>query len=196
MSDPSALQFCATSLGYVVRVIGKGTLKQSPTVREFTMRCVKDEGLTIVLDLSSCGYLDSTFLGCLVGLNQNCCPSDNRRFKLFVPPGDRSRLFGLTQIDSILHFVDDLPQGLDEFRALGGETLNTEELGRHVMDSHERLAQLGGPDAASFQSVADRLRKEEGGRRKAEGGRRKEEGGRRKEEGGRRKEDEEEMGSE
>ena len=40
--------------------------------------------------------------------------------------------------------------------------LPTYDLGRHIMECHRRLAELGGSQAASFRSIADHLARELG----------------------------------
>src|SRR5689334_5995318 len=64
MSAPSVVKVGRTTSGYRLRVEGTGTMRESPAVGEFAERSLRDGTSTLVVDLSACDYLDSTFLGC------------------------------------------------------------------------------------------------------------------------------------
>ena len=53
-----------------LRVEGRGTMLQSPTVRRFGEQCLGNNAGTFRLDLSRCSYVDSTFLGTLLFLQR------------------------------------------------------------------------------------------------------------------------------
>ena len=69
MDEPCTLAIRRTESGYLFRVVGRGTMQASPTVQEFVCSAL-DDGADVVLDLSACEYLDSTFLGCLLILDK------------------------------------------------------------------------------------------------------------------------------
>ena len=73
MSDPCTLTIHRTKFGYLLRLVGRGTMRESPTVRDFACGAIED-GAEFVVDLSACEYLDSTFLGCLVLLHKHTNP--------------------------------------------------------------------------------------------------------------------------
>ena len=73
MATASAVKVGRTEAGYCVRIEGRGTMNQSPIVLEFVGRTLRDGAASgapgVVMDPSACEYVDSTFLGCLLGLH-------------------------------------------------------------------------------------------------------------------------------
>ena len=85
--------------GYLFRIVGRGTLRESPAVRDFVCGAIED-GADVVMDLSQCEHLDSTFLGCLVILHQRA-ERDGGSFSVFADELARQRLFGVSHLDRV-----------------------------------------------------------------------------------------------
>ncbi len=148
------------SSGIVIRVIGRGTMRESPA-----FRAAAGFGLqagTVIFDATQCEYLDSTFLGCLIGLKKACDGAPNRRFVIAASPATRIKLFCTSSLDRYFDFIDAPPEVVAPCAAIDIENLKREEMGRHIMSCHQRLAEMGGGQSATFQAVADRLAKELG----------------------------------
>ena len=64
----SKLQVGRIENGFILRVQGRGTMRESRVAHEFAMRCLPDATSQMMIDLSGCDYLDSTFQGCLLDL--------------------------------------------------------------------------------------------------------------------------------
>jgi anti-anti-sigma regulatory factor len=131
---------------------------ESPFFRATAERLF-DHG-TVVFDASRCDYLDSTFLGCLIGLKKSCEGAAQRRFLIAASSATRTRLFCTSSLDRYFDFVDACPASLDGYVKIDVEKLEQRELGRHVMHCHARLAEMGGEESGSFQAIADQLAKE------------------------------------
>ena len=84
------------------------------------------------------------------------------RFFVSAPQDCRTRLLAPTFLDRYLNLLDAPPAVLGEWLLLPTTPLTPEELGRHVMECHRRLAELGGPCAAAFGRVADQIAQELG----------------------------------
>jgi hypothetical protein len=108
------------------------------------------------VNLAACTYLDSTFLGGLVGLLKRH-GGDAARFAIYAPPPRRQSLFGVSRLDKILPFVDVLPQVEADFPLEARTQMSRDELGRYIVDCHRRLAELGGEQAQDFGRVAEAL---------------------------------------
>ena len=146
--------------GLVLRVEGRGPLRESPAFRE-----AAKSGLArgvVVFDTSACEYLDSTFVGCLIGIQKMAELSPDCRFLIAASPETRIKLFSTTSLDTYFHFVEAVPEPVAEFVEIDVDELDPEALGRHVLGCHRRLADMGGRDAAAFKAVADRLAQELG----------------------------------
>ncbi len=163
MGSAATLTASRTADGYLVRVEGRGTMRESPALREFASRCAADEPrFLLALDLTGCEYLDSTFLGCIVGLNHRGRRDQTLDLTVCAPVETRQRLFGATRLDLVLHCVDQRPEPLSDPVPLLAPDLNSREFGQHIMECHHRLADTGCRGADAFRSVADGLGRELG----------------------------------
>jgi anti-anti-sigma regulatory factor len=143
---------------YLFQVKGRGTRRESPSLRDFACGALED-GADVYIDLSECEHLDSTFLGCLVMLFQHG-QKDDGTFKVFADESTRRRLFGATRLDQILPFTDTLPDFAEPGVELPVANLEREEFCQHLLETHHRLAELGGPSAETFQRIVDQLKRE------------------------------------
>lgn len=163
MSQATSLKIAQTDDGYIVCIEGRGTLRESPAAEAFAGQVLRHEpGRTLVIDLQACPYLDSTFLGCLITLHKEFGKLQPPRFFVAAPPDCRTRLLAPTFLDRYLNLLESPPAILSDWLSLPDTPLAPEELGRHVMECHRRLAELGGPCAAAFGRVADQLARELG----------------------------------
>src|SRR3954447_6125319 len=66
---PTVLKVAPTEKGCVIHLEGRGTMKESPAAGALANQTLAgDPGAIVVMDLSACTYLDSTFLGCIAAL--------------------------------------------------------------------------------------------------------------------------------
>ena len=155
---PSEFLIGRFSDGLVVRIVGCATMQESPAFRAVVEPNL-DHGL-VVFDATQCDYLDSTFLGCLIGIKKACELSPLRRFVIAACDATRIKLFSISSLDRYFDFVDACPEPLDHFVAIDIMKVEPDELGWHVMRCHERLADMGGRHAVAFKAIADQLAKE------------------------------------
>lgn len=150
------------SQGMVIRVVGRGTMQDSPAFRAAAELAL--ESGRLVCDMSDCEYLDSTFLGCLIGVQKLAEMRQNAHFVIAANRQARIKLFSTSALDQYFQFEDDLLEATDVLVAIDGRELAREELGRHVLDCHRRLAERGGDEAETFRRICDRLEGELEGR--------------------------------
>ena len=143
----SMLRGGRTASGVLVHVEGHGTLNESPALREFAVQSLQAQlgPSTVVVDLSRCDYLDSTFLGCLASLHRKYNPTVPHRFLVAASHDKSQRLLGPTHLDQLLDVKDVCPELIGGTVDLTGPILSTADLGRHVMQCHRLLAELGDP---------------------------------------------------
>lgn len=147
--------------GCVLRVVGRGTMQESVAFRsaiESNLDCL------IVFDASECTYLDSTFLGCLIGIQKSAEKSSRGRFVIAASDAMRLQLFATSSLDKYFDFIDNCPEIIGEMQKVPVDHLDAVTLGRHIAHCHQRLADRGGPEASAFRSIADRLSRELEGR--------------------------------
>ena len=163
------LNVARTDSGYLIRVEGDGTAQESPTLAAFVHQYLQaDLQPSVVVDLSSCQYLDSTVLGCLLSLQRRCRDRSDSRFVVVADLQQRRRLLSTTRLDKVLELVESAPETQSQFVVLSPTRLRGTEFGRHVMESHLALAKLPCAHAPLFQEIADRLARELAGQRQVD----------------------------
>jgi anti-anti-sigma regulatory factor len=160
----SMLRVGRTASGFVVQVEGRGTLSESSALQEFAAQSLDGPRgpSTVVVDLSHCDYLDSTFLGCLVSLHRKYNRTSPHRFQVAASCDQRQKLLAPTHLNHLLDLTEVCPEPISDVLEVSRRVLPSADLGRHVMECHRRLAELGGCRASSFRSIADRLARELG----------------------------------
>ena len=102
MSASSTLKIGRT--GYVVRIEGRGTWRESCAVHEFMVQSLTSEACSEVIDLFGCEHLDSTFLGTLVDLYKHF-GGEPPRLLVAASPEARRRLLAPTHLDTFLRIT-------------------------------------------------------------------------------------------
>lgn len=161
MPAPCVLKVARTPTGYCIRVEGRGTMRESPAASEFASKSMEAGGATLVVDLSACDYLDSTFLGCLVEMKKRAGKAAPPRFGVSAPEDRTKKLLGPTKLDLVLRPTPEPPQVVGDFVTLPAAGASP-DLMRHVMECHRLLAELGGPQQAAFAAIADNIERELG----------------------------------
>jgi anti-anti-sigma factor len=157
-----SLSIGRTSHGILIRVEGRGTAVTSPTFEALVRDGLQQDYDSIVVDLTDCEYLDSTFLGCLVTLHRKSSEVQGDPFAILAPPATRTRLFHIARLDKLLHFVDQAEPLIGQAVAIELSSTGRDELGRHVADTHRALASLGGAESDKFEQIADNIERELG----------------------------------
>ena len=156
----SGLSIGRTSTGYLIRVTGRGTAQQSPTFQRVIDDIMQAGDSSVAVDLTTCTYLDSTFLGCLVKLQRHSGDVRSDPLVIVAPPKTRARLFQTKQIEKVLHFVDRSAESVGETVDVSLPETARQEFGRHVAQAHRALAELGGSEAKVFEQVAQQIEDE------------------------------------
>lgn len=158
--SPSTVKIAPTETGYLVRVGGRGTARESSVVHERAVSLLEDDGCRLVFDLSACVYLDSTFLGCIAHLGQRFGGTASGRFVVVGPFDHCKSLFGSTRIETLITIVDEAPEVTGDYAPIPLEEMKTPAFERHVMDCHARLAEIEGPERAVFAEIAESIARE------------------------------------
>lgn len=138
----------------VIRIVGRATLRESPALRS-AAEVALDAG-PLVWDLAECEYLDSTMLGCLIGVRK-LAEQRGRRMDIAANPLQQVKLFSTSALHKYFEFLDQSPKVEGNWLSIEPDQLNTEDLSRHVLVCHERLAERGGEEGEVFRRVCDRL---------------------------------------
>ena len=142
MAAPSVVKVGRIPNGYRIRVEGRGTMRESPAVQQFATRTFAEPGTTLVVDLSDCNYLDSTFLGCLVVLHR----AQNRHAppRLSIVPSDAvmKRTLVPNNLQGVFHLAETCPAIVGVDQVIPPVILEPAEMGRHALEAHRLLAEI------------------------------------------------------
>jgi anti-anti-sigma regulatory factor len=144
--------------GIVLRLVGRGTIAESIALRKAIEPFFSTS--LIVFDASCCPYMDSTFLGCLVGIKKDCDRIVGCRFVVVASAASQSKLFSTSSLDRYFAFLEECPEITGPCSSILMEEVERSELGRHVMCCHQNLADLGGEEAKAFQAIVSKIARE------------------------------------
>jgi anti-anti-sigma factor len=155
------LTFAQTDCGCCIRVEGWGTMKQSRASKDVAVAALNSSSdARVVFDLSTCTYLDSTFLGCLIDLYRGYGRTDPPRFCIAAPAEVRARLLKACGLERLLPSMDALPQTVAGFTEIPERVFDTQDLMKHVMECHQSLAEADSKNRDFFLRIASELQKE------------------------------------
>ena len=150
-----------TADGYCLRLHGRCTMSESPAAHAFVERSIREGAENVYVDVTDCAYLDSTFLGSLLDLHRRHGKEKPAKFSLIATPEARAKLFQPTHLHTVFNFADRPPGSAETWVDLPCLPARTPgDLARHVMECHQRLAEIEGPSRASFAAVAQQLERE------------------------------------
>ncbi len=153
-----------------IRLEGKGSFLNSPGVKTFADGRIAAGERLIVVDLSACAGMDSTFMGTLAGTAARLASLDGGCLHI-ADPGERNRrsledlgLDFLMEIDPPNAVwrgsVDAIRSDLRSPNLPG--TLAWAQRTKHVLEAHQTLSELNEENARGFSEVVSQLQKELG----------------------------------
>lgn len=162
----------------VVRVIGRGTFKLAPSLKQFGEEMIRRGVQAIVCDMRHCSQMDSTFMGVIAGLATRLARA--RRGEIFmVNLSSRTRgLLATLGLDAVVRsFV--VGSGTEELKEVLGAAADfvelplVEDVGETratILEAHRALMKVSDENAARFQDVVEFLEKSSGEKAEGEGG--------------------------
>jgi anti-anti-sigma regulatory factor len=173
----------SANLGFV-KVVGRGSFQNSGCFKAFYQQLLKEGVTRFVVDLDACTYLDSTFLGILLGLGLKLKEAgDGLLHILNANPRNLELLrnLGLDRLINIDGGGDGLGRGLEggtNGSKLGTDRLNgvKEELLKEmpcpvpsraeaaptILEAHENLMEFDPRNVPKFKDVVEFLREDLG----------------------------------
>ncbi len=142
-----------------VRVSGAATMKIAPAFLDCIQRGTREPPADVLLDLSGCTWLDSTFIGSLVQVSQSAASSCSWRFHLCNPSEACLNTLGKMSMIRLFNVHSDpAPKAMCWSPWVTRET-SRDALAETVIHAHERLADVD-PGNREFRRVADVFRRE------------------------------------
>lgn len=157
----SGVSIAPTAGGCVIVVAPRGTVRESRVIKDIATRTLKgDDKAAVVLDVSACTYVDSTFLGTLMDLFRTAGGSGGGRFAIAAPPEHRKKLLGVARLDTFIPGIDVAPAAVGSAVAVPTPEASPREILTHIMECHQKLAEVDCPMRLVFARIAAQMQTE------------------------------------
>ncbi len=153
------------NLGFV-KVVGRGSFQNSGCLKTFYLQLLKDNVDKFVIDLDACTYLDSTFLGILLGLGLKLKAAGNGLLHILNASPRNVELLKNLGLDRLIN-IDAKPIDLNgvagqKLEALDCTVLTKAEAGPTILEAHETLMEFDPRNVPKFKDVVEFLREDLG----------------------------------
>jgi anti-sigma B factor antagonist len=166
---PTSLSVCVRDHVACVRIAGRANFTSSVDFKKVLQQLQQDGCTEIVLDLTECSLMDSTFLGVLAGAGMKC---DSARregnrcvIELFHPTERILELLDNLGVLSLFTILQEAPQ-LGAFQRIDECPATRLELNRTCLEAHKTLMNTSPDNERRFKDATEffekNLRKEEG----------------------------------
>ncbi len=138
----------------IFKVSGCGTFRSSPSLKKLALAAIKEgKAEEIIIDLKDCLYMDSTFMGTLVGINCALLKRSGRRL-IIANASDRGKcLLDNLGLSRILEMRKDLGTFETEWELVMDEPLESRALAKHILTAHDCLEKIDAQNQARFSEV-------------------------------------------
>lgn len=162
----------SADLGFI-KVVGRGSFQNSGCLKAFYQQLLKDGVRRFVVDLEACTYLDSTFLGILLGLGLKLKECGAGLLHILNANARNLELLRNLGLDRLIHIA-----GVNEGRDNGAAVLNgvkeglmkempcpvptRAEAAPTILEAHENLMEFDPRNVPKFKDVVEFLREDLG----------------------------------
>lgn len=147
----------------VARIMGRGSFKVSPTLKQFAQR-ILDEGRTrLVVDLKHCEGMDSTFMGTLAGLSQRFRKAGGEPVVMTGVSPKLAQLMKTLGLDQIVQLQKaSYKAGPEESQAIEEPAPESSSLesAEHILEAHETLVAIAPENLTKFEDCLAFLRED------------------------------------
>ncbi len=109
----------------------------------------------VIVDLSDCDYMDSTFMGLLIGFNKKLTRSKGKHIKITNPSEQCTKLLNSLGIMKIIDIVKNNSQFRLDYHKISDSPSATAEI---LLSAHENLMSLNEENKKKFENVRKILR--------------------------------------
>lgn len=166
-NNPDGLTAAYIDRTAVIRVEGRGSFKISPPMKQFVHQVIKKQTANrILIDMSDCTGMDSTFMGVTAGLSCLIKSKPGISFMLINLSEKNRKLLATLGVDRVVQFsmatTDPEHQQMAE-EASGAQTLEADledklEAAKTTLEAHETLVDIHPENFAKFKSVLEFLK--------------------------------------
>ena len=154
------------NLGFV-KVVGRGSFQNSGCLQTFYREMLKDQVTRFVVDLEACTYLDSTFLGTLLGLGLQLKGKGKGLLHILNASPRNLELLKNLGLDRLFH-IDArgaTPVSLNgvkekDLSEISCPTPTKEQAAPTILEAHENLMEFDPRNVPKFKDVVEFLRED------------------------------------
>ncbi len=143
-----------------LRIEGRITMNQCPSVRCWADRSLDAGAQDLRVDLSGCTYMDSTFVGTLLGLYRRCKCRGAGGLILLAPSLPCRQVLEQMHLHEIFNVVDQPDTETDGWTELPPAAEEPSAMLNQVVSAHQELATLPGEVGKNFRGIAEELTSE------------------------------------
>jgi anti-sigma B factor antagonist len=152
----------------LVKIQGRGSFKVSPSLKQFGEAVVKKNLPLLLVDMSACIGMDSTFMGVLAGVANRMKPLSGRIVLVHCTSRTRNLLatLGLDQLITSFEGADTpaeydaMIRGRTAKEKLDSSSQLSPETSRTMLEAHEALVDIAPGNMPQFKDVLTFLREE------------------------------------
>lgn len=142
-----------------IRVIGRATFKVSRELREFGLRVVRDGIRSLIIDLSQCRGMDSTFMGVLAMIGLEAKDHKNTNLVIVNAGQQQRKLLESIGVSRLFEFAEkDMDQvtwkNLVEAAA---EVADMGDVADTILNAHQTLMDISPDNVPKFKDVVEML---------------------------------------
>jgi anti-sigma B factor antagonist len=149
-----------------VKVVGRGSFQNSGCLKSFYQQLLKDHVTRFVIDLGACTYLDSTFLGILLGLGLKLRAAGDGLLDILNASPRNIELLKNLGLDRLINIaaapVAENGAVEGKLEELNCPVLTKEEAGPTILEAHENLMNFDERNVPKFKDVVEFLREDLG----------------------------------
>lgn len=158
MEKSTVLVAREADLAYI-QIHGRGSFQNAGHFKAFYSEVLKEGTQRFVVDLKYCTYLDSTFLGTMIGLGKALLDPSHTRLLIINASARNIELMQSLGLDRLFEIQS---QGLDykpeELQELEKKPDSKEATGQTMLRAHEDLMEWDQRNIAKFKDVVDYLK--------------------------------------
>lgn len=155
MSNKGELMISKRGDVYRIKVTGRATFDCAPPIRDLVKKLETEPFSGILVDLSGCEWMDSTFMGVLAMMGLRARKSGVTMEIGAASDFDRNLLAGLG-LTKLFEFTGNTIDGNEEDWQSGeNDVVQAEEGARTVLEAHETLMDVDEQNVAKFGQVVD-----------------------------------------
>ncbi len=150
----------------VIRVEGRGSFKISPPMKQFIHQVIDTKSADrILLDMSDCIGMDSTFMGVIAGISCYIKSKQATQFKLINLSEKNQKLLITLGVDRVVDYslsTTNDEKGLissmgDEVQTLEPDFSDKLEAAKTSLEAHETLVNINPENYTKFKAVVEYL---------------------------------------